>query len=98
MRTSAPAGTETGAPVEQSGVYTTPQKGWSVVHSRVSGAGPLDPDVQSVEHEDSPGDLARIHRANRFVEVIEAASARDHFFEQEPPLARELEVAGDIDA
>src|SRR6267142_2404151 len=56
------------------------------------------PDLQSIEHEHGPRDLAGLHRAERFVDVVEPSAARDHLVEQEPALAIELQVARNVGA
>src|SRR5216683_2005085 len=58
----------------------------------------LAPAPRSVEGQDGAGDLARLHRAERLVDVVEAAAAGDHLVEQQPALAIEVEVPGNVDA
>src|SRR6185369_8243198 len=50
-----------------------------------------------IEHQDGARDLAGLHRAERFVDVLEPAAARDHLVELEPSLPVELDVAGHVD-
>src|SRR5689334_23906588 len=54
--------------------------------------------ARSLEHQHGAGDLARLHRAKRLVEVVEVPAAADHLVEEQPALAIELEVPGDVDA
>src|SRR5258705_1187675 len=49
-----------------------------------------------VEHQDRAGDFARLHRAKRLVDVLQAAAPRDHLVEHEAPLAVVVDVAGHV--
>src|SRR3989449_1078232 len=51
-----------------------------------------------VERQHRAGDLPRLHRPERVVDVVEPPPAADHLVEQESPLAVELEVERDVDA
>src|SRR2546430_9197660 len=61
---------------------------------------PLAPDHPSglVERQHRAGDLPRLHRPERLVDVVEPPPAADHLVEQESPLAVELEAERDVDA
>src|SRR6266478_6460083 len=51
---------------------------------------------QSIERQNRPGDLARLHGPERLVDVVEPPATRDHLVEQEPALAIELQVARNV--
>src|SRR2546427_2892713 len=51
-----------------------------------------------VERQHRAGNLPRLHRPERLVDVVEPPPAADHLVEQESPLAVELEVERDVDA
>src|SRR5262252_2162376 len=53
---------------------------------------------RSVEGQDGTRDLARLHRAEGLVEVVEAAATGDHLVEQEAALAIEVQIARNVDA
>src|SRR5262245_14985353 len=50
-----------------------------------------------VEHQDRARHLAGLHRAKRLVDVLEAATARDHLVELELPLTIQFDVARHVD-
>ena len=52
----------------------------------------------SIEGQHHARHLAGLHGAEGLVDVLQAATARDHLVEQEATLAVELEVAGDVGA
>src|SRR5262249_27044753 len=52
----------------------------------------------SVEHEDGADDFAGFHGAEGFVDVIQAAAARDHLIETQAALHVEIDVARHVDA
>src|SRR5262245_43161602 len=49
--------------------------------------------VELVEHQHGASELARLHRAERLVHVLELAATADHLVELQPSLAVELDVA-----
>src|SRR4026207_1856094 len=51
-------------------------------------------DSALVEHQDRASALARLHRAKRLVDVLQAAAPRDHLVEHEAALAGVVDVAG----
>src|SRR2546425_1787735 len=51
-----------------------------------------------VERQHRAGNLPRLHRPERLVDVVEPPPAADHLVEQESPLAVELEVERDVAA
>ena len=50
----------------------------------------------TLAHENRPRDLARLHRAERFVDVAEPAATTDHLVQHQAALAIELQVAGNV--
>src|SRR5580765_1374122 len=54
--------------------------------------------MRSVEHQDRARDLARLHRAEGVVDVVEAPAAGDHLVEQQPALAIEVEIPRNVGA
>src|SRR4029453_17063168 len=62
------------------------------------GAGSAPPDLQLFEHQNGTRDLARLHRAERFVDVAEPAATADHLVQHQAALAIELQVARNVRA
>src|SRR6266542_2420234 len=54
--------------------------------------------ARSVEGQDGARDLARLHRAEGLIDVVEAAAAGDHLVEEKAALAIEVEVPQNVDA
>src|SRR5690348_6086629 len=50
-----------------------------------------------VEGQDRPRNLARLHRAERLVDVLETSAPAHHVVQVQPPLAVEVEISRHID-
>src|SRR5439155_6629207 len=63
----------------------------------IDGIGAASPTARSVEHQHRARDLARLHRAERLVDVLEPAAATHHLVQLQPSLPVEVDVARHVD-